>query len=397
MAAGVACRTIDLLFEFPTLNGGERSMLSVLPRLAKRTDLTFRALCPGTGPLADALRELQIPRQNFAVRDSEGHRRPLAELIAELTEFCRRRDVSVLHANSLAMSRLSGQLSQEQLPAEVIRTGHLRDIIRLSRSAVADLNNNDGLVAVSEATRSFHVQQGLQHSGSRCVVIHNGIDTDRFQPRDRAALRAELFPDIPAHDVIVLNVGQICLRKGQSDVARAVVAVDEMLAASGSSRGHATGKVHLVIAGERHSAKDESVAFEREIRRTFAAAERSEQLHMPGNRCDVHLLMNAADLLVHAARQEPFGRVLLEASASGLPIIATDVGGTRELLRPDVDALLVPAKQPDALAAAVRRLIESPARAANLAASARRRTTEHFTVDRSADALAEFWVNVRRC
>ncbi|MEZ6061892.1 MAG: glycosyltransferase family 4 protein [Planctomycetaceae bacterium] len=384
MAAGIACETVDLLFEFSTLNGGEKSMLSVLARLAGRSDLKFRALCPADGPLADCLRTLQIPVLEFNVRNVDGNRRPSDQLVAELASICAQHGIRRLHANSLSMSRLTGQLARKQPSGTIIHTGHLRDIIGLSRAAISDLNRNDALIAVSEATRSFHRRQGLDVDGSRCVVIHNGVDPDQFRPRERSALRAELLPQVPPHSIVALSVGQICLRKGQLDAAKAVVDLNRL--------SHDTMRpVFLVISGERHSAKDESVAYEQAIRDVFNSAGQSERLIMAGYRSDVELLMNAADVLIHAARQEPFGRVLLEASASGIPIVATDVGGTQELLRPDVDALLVPAAQPAAIADAVRKMITSPQLASQLSTSARERTTSEFTAEHSATALADFW------
>jgi len=101
--------------------------------------------------------------------------------------------------------------------------------------------------------------------------------------------------------------------------------------------------------------------------------------------------MNAADLLVHAARQEPFGRTLLEAASSGLPIVATNVGGTTELLRPDTDAILVSPGDISSLKAAIDRALTNPELCSSLAASARQRIEANFTIKYAADQLAEFW------
>ena len=284
--------------------------------------------------------------------------------------------VDVLHANSLSMARLVGRLP----PGNVRRTGHLRDIIGLNRTVIRDLHANDRLIAVSHATRNFHVQQGLDAAG--CTVIYNGVDTQRFCPAASDSLRQSLFPQIPHEAVIVLNVGQICLRKGQRDLA-------DIVARWPADRP----PLHLVLAGERHASKAESLTFEKDIGAIFDDAGRAERLHCLGYRSDVPQLMNAADLLVHSARQEPLGRVLLEAAACELPIIATDVGGTREILQHERHGWLV-AAETDALQQAMWRAITNRQQAVQYAAAARQRVCESFDVRTAARELAVFWKQV---
>jgi phosphatidylinositol alpha-mannosyltransferase len=70
---------------------------------------------------------------------------------------------------------------------------------------------------------------------------------------------------------------------------------------------------------------------------------------------------------------ESFGIVLVEAMAAGLPVVASDIPGYDEVVRPDVDGLLVPARDPAALAAAVARVLDQPGLAGRLAAGGRER------------------------
>ena len=105
----------------------------------------------------------------------------------------------------------------------------------------------------------------------------------------------------------------------------------------------------------------------------------------------MNTLMNSAHMFVQASHQEPFGRTLLEAAASGLPIIATNVGGTPELLRNGLDAILVEAGNPDQLAEAITKLIDHPDMANSLAVSARQRIEELFSIETAARNLLGFW------
>jgi glycosyltransferase involved in cell wall biosynthesis len=105
-------------------------------------------------------------------------------------------------------------------------------------------------------------------------------------------------------------------------------------------------------------------------------------------------LMNAADVLVHPAHQEPLGRVLLEAAASGLAIVATDVGGTSEILRAGESALLIPKANPVALAEAILQLAGNAELRSHLAENARSRVQERFSIESAAENLHAQWVRL---
>lgn len=364
---------IGLLFEYPTLNGGERSLLAAVPELCRRFHLI--AFAPGE-PLAAALKDAGVEVCPSALFDDAGRRLPRAEVVNRVIGAVRDAGADLLHANSLAMGRLTGAAApRDGIPC----TAHLRDIINLSAAAVADLNGNTRLIAVSEATRSFHAAQGLDPR--KVVTVHNGVDLNRFQPRPRfGRVREDL--GIPADALVVLTVGQIGLRKGWDVLADAVA----RLAGCFSS-------LHVLLAGERYSDKPETVAYEQAVRERFADV-MPGRAHFLGYRDDMPALMNAADLLVHPARQEPFGRVLLEAAASGLPTVTTAVGGTAELLEDGRTARLVPPGDADALAAALSELLDDAPRRARLGEAARRRVESEFSASAAAESLAAVWEDV---
>jgi glycosyltransferase involved in cell wall biosynthesis len=152
--------------------------------------------------------------------------------------------------------------------------------------------------------------------------------------------------------------------------------------------------LHLVLAGERHSGKSESVDYEAAIQQQFESNGLSNHLHQIGYCDQVPALMKAATLLVHSARQEPFGRVLLEAAACGLPIIATDAGGTSEMLRHQQEAILVSPGDESQLTDAIETALAGPQQNEVHAAAARRRIHQLFSLQSAADRLADFWQKV---
>ena len=104
----------------------------------------------------------------------------------------------------------------------------------------------------------------------------------------------------------------------------------------------------------------------------------ADRVHLPGWRSDTAALLAAADLLVCPSRVEPLGNVVIEAWSAERPVIAAAAAGPRELIRPEQDGLLVPLEDPDALAAAIGRVLEDRALAGRLAAAGRARYAAEF-------------------
>jgi glycosyltransferase involved in cell wall biosynthesis len=363
---------IAIAFEFNTLNGGERSMLAALDQLRAHAD--FIALAPPGGRLAEALLERGIEHHELEVRDSRGSRLPRESILQQMRLAVREIAADLLHANSLSMGRLTGALANH-LPIPCV--AHLRDIIGLSRAAAADLNRNCALAAVSQATRDFHVAQRID--AHRVRVIHNGVDCVQFAPRPASgSLRLELGLDSQAF--LVATVGQIGLRKGQDTLAEAAALISARLP-----------DVNYVLIGERNSAKAESVEFEAALQRRFDETNIAGRLHRLGYRDDIEALLNGIDLLIHPARQEPFGRVLLEAAASGCAIVATRVGGTEEILQDGESARLIPPDRPEELAAAIIELHGNRDLRRRLGENARRRVSTCFPVENMAGRLWRLW------
>jgi len=318
-------KTLLIVFEFNTLNGGENSMLAVLALLAGSADSTdsqwqIKAALPcNTSPnnetLTGQLKKLGIETISLNTHQDDGTRKSQDQYRRAFAQVLDQHHPDVVLCNSLSTSRLCGPVTAQ---ANVRAAGYLRDIIKLSRKAVDDINQLDRIIAVSHATKDFHVEREMD--SHKLHVIYNGVDLEQFHPRlktlpETAELKVSL--GIPASSPVVLYVGQIGMRKG-IDVL--VDAFNRLLETVPDS--------HLLIVGQRHSQKQEAIDYERDA---VGASEHSDHVHWLGRRSDVAQLMAVSDVLLHPARQEPLGRVLLEAAASGLPVITTLVGGSPEI------------------------------------------------------------------
>jgi glycosyltransferase involved in cell wall biosynthesis len=365
-----------VLCEFSSLNGGEHSLLEAVKCLDRQqVELHFAA--PPVGPLAEAVAANGWDLTPFSCFDEAVKRGSLAELRDRLRQLLTTRRPDLLHANSVSMSRLSGPVAAAlQLPS----LGHLRDIVRVSGAALDSLRCHRRLLAVSAATHDWYRELGL--AGVDLRVAHNGVDLTRFRPGTRNGyLHDEL--KIERSQKLVGAIGQIGIRKG-TDVLLA--AMQQVV-----SRHQ---DVHVVVVGQRYSQKAEAAEFERQVRQLAEDASLEGRVHWLGVRTDIADLLRELSVYVHAARQEPLGRVLLEAAASGLPIVATDAGGTREIFPATTDAAeIVPVGSVQTLAGAVQRLLADPSRAQRLGRSARARSAA-FNIQDVARNLVRHYLEV---
>jgi len=361
-----------LFFEYGTLNGGEFSLLAMLKVLAQ-TEFEFVAAAPVEGMLKERLERCGIEVLPLTLRDADGQKLPIEQINIHLVDLFTRVRPDLVHSNSLSMGRMVGRIAS-QLPIPC--TCHLRDIIKLNKTVVSDLNHNAGLIAVSDATKQFHIKQGM--SSDKIQVIYNGVDTDMFCPRAAAGtLKRQL--GLNDNAVLLANIGQICLRKGQTLLARAAVELAEEFP-----------EVNTVFIGERHSQKAESIAYEKAIRDIYLQAGIEDRLFCPGFCHDIPTIINEADVLVHAAHQEPLGRVLLEAAACGQAIVATEVGGTAEILTDQISALLVEPDDVKALITAIRRMLIDHKLAMRLGENARIAAIEKFSLTAATASVGMF-------
>ena len=171
----------------------------------------------------------------------------------------------------------------------------------------------------------------------RTVLLGNGVDLERFAPvppAERKAVRRAL--DITDDRVVVGMVGRLVAEKGYNELFEAAEQLDD--------------RCLVVVIGPHEPEKGDAL--------DSAAVARAEQngVRFLGMRSDVDALYGAMDIFVLPSYREGFPRAAMEAAASGIPIVATDIRGCREVVAHGENGLLVPVRDGDALAAAITRL-----------------------------------------
>jgi glycosyltransferase-like protein len=245
------------------------------------------------------------------------------------------------------------------LVAHVIRTVHHVDAFT-SPSLIKCQNRSilepDALLCVSAPW----VTRLADEFGRSARLVRNGVDTTRYRPpRDSAERQRDRGAAGFGNHLVVLTIGGIEPRKGSLTLLEAF---HELCATA------CTFDPLLVIAGGAtlFDYRHEVDRFDSRVRE-LGLGERVRVLGSLG--CDeLERLYRAADLFAFPSTTEGFGLAALEALASGLPVVASDIDALQTFLEHERSALLAPVGDSDAFAAALARLAESPAECARLRA-----------------------------
>lgn len=207
--------------------------------------------------------------------------------------------------------------------------------------------------------------------GRRIAVIENGIQVERYgRPADIASLRAGLGLDssrryltcvarlhpIKDHAMLLRAFARIATSHGD---------VDLLLAGDGPLRGELEAEANGLGIGSR--------------------------VKFLGVRRDIPELLAASDVFVLTSVCEAASLTLLEALASGLPVVVTDVGGNPEIVRQGVEGLLVPRGDDSAVAGALGRLLDDPQAAADMGAAGRARALDRYRLETTIDSYHDLY------
>jgi glycosyltransferase involved in cell wall biosynthesis len=248
--------------------------------------------------------------------------------LAELRRLCASRRFDVVHTHQSKAGILGRMAARGHVPV-VVHTVHMASFgpgySRAASLAYTQAEryvgrHTDIVVTVGEELRRRFLAAGVAEAG-RYAIVRTPIDIERFaRARDASAIERSATLErlrLPSEGPLVLAVGALEARKRHSLTIRALA---PLLRA---------GEVRLVIAGEGpERARLEHIVEEYQVR---------HRVHLVGRVEDVPALMACASMLVLSSTSEGVPRVVLEALAAGLPVVATDVEGLREIPGAPID------------------------------------------------------------
>ena len=299
-------------------------------------------------PASRLLEEQGIPVRHL------GRGRFDPRILGDLVRVARERRAVILHVHGYAAADF-GRLAARRVGAALVLHEHFADPRMPAYQGLADRllsRFTDRAIAVSGSTRDFLVRQ--RHvPAARVRLIWNGAPLAEFAPvAPAAALATRRELGLPAESLVVGSIGRLSEQKGHRyllDAAARVVAQKK--------------DARLLIVGDG----DQMDA----LRRQADALGITASVLFAGHRTDVRALLGALDVFCISSTYEGTPLALFEAMAAGKAIVSTAVDGCREVLEDGATGLLVPPRDPEALAAALLRCLDDAALRASLAKRAR--------------------------
>ncbi len=361
--AGVSARgpiRVLHLRDSPWVDGPGRTILETAARIDRnRVDYVIAPLVPDDGathPLVVAARERGVPVQ--PVTDTG----KLAPLVERVTGLVDRLGIEILHSSEFRTNLVALRVRRRRPGLKLVSTAHgwIANELRGKTKTVVDrilLGRFDHVIAVSHAVRS-RIPGWCVHE-SRMAVIHNALMLDSY---GRNVSARERVPPTAGEPVRLLAVGRLSAEKGLDLLLRALAPLVRE-----------DPRLQLTIAGVGPE--------ESRLRRMTGDLGLENHVRYAGFVADMPALYAMADLVVQSSLTEGLPNVMLEAAYLGVPVVATDVGGTREVIEHGASGWLVPAGSSAALADGVRRYLNDPAAFIAMAAGGRRRIAEHFSIE----------------
>ncbi len=227
------------------------------------------------------------------------------------------------------------------------------------------------------------IRRQLPRSGRRRVsVIHNGVDSNVFRPGlDGARVREEL--GLPAGAIVIGHVARMTPWKGQHYLLEAFKQI-----------AREAPNAYLLFVGDPVFDND---SYQRQLLNLTVKLDLKDRVKFAGYRHDMPQVLAAMDLFAFTSVEKDTSPLaLLSAMSCGLPIIAFDIEGVRELIDADDQVLLVPVAQADALAQSLLKLISDKELGRRMGDSARRQAVTNFSLDRYVTSIEEVFRRIEK-
>lgn len=351
-------RIVHILTSFG-IGGAEQLVLDICRRLdRKRFDCTVVAVVGG-GPMRAEFHEVGIATEVVGKTAKLG-----MGTIQKLTAFLRTERPQIVHTHLFGGDTWGRIAALRAGVPHVVSTEHNINhdegvVKRLVKRRLA--GRTERIIAISDAVRNYSIRTDRTPPG-KIIVIPNGVDLDRFRPHPRS----------DGGRIRFMSVGRLVPQKGHDVLLDALAVLRDTLSSAS-----------LTIVGDgplRPSLEEQA--------RTYRIADRIQFL---GFRRDLPDLYARADIAVLPSRWEGFGLAAIEASACGLPVIASAVGGLMEAVVDHETGILVPPEEPKLLADAMRDLAMDRPRQALFGHAGRRHVERNFDIHRVAQRYAELY------
>jgi glycosyltransferase involved in cell wall biosynthesis len=306
----------------------------------------------------------------------------LASLI-RVAAFVRRNQIGVIHSTDRPRDAAFATLLAKLTRRKNVVHAHISWNDHFSRATRWALEQCSAVLAVSEFSRRTFEAAGL--APARLYVAHNATDTAVFDPArvPAGAFRRRL--GLGADTPLIGIVARIMVWKGHMDLIEALAKVRKSVPG-----------VNLAIVGKEdlRATGDGSDDFARRLRERIEALDLGDRVHWAGWCDDVPQVMRDLDVLAMPSWEEPFGLAVTEALAMETPVVGFAAGALPEIVTDEVEGLLAPPRDVDALAAALTRLLGDAELRRTMGARGRSRVLAAFTPRRQAEEVVAIYRSI---
>ena len=294
-------------------------------------------------------------------------------VVRDCIRICRARNVAIWHAHDYK-SNAMGMLVRQFHPMHLVTTAHgwVKFTSRTPLYYKIDrfcMQHYEAVICVSQDLQDRCIQSGIP--ADRLHQIDNAIILDDYSTALPTLFDKARF-GVDSQRFLIGAVGRLSEEKGFHHLINALARL--------ITAGHSVG---LVIAGEGH--------LRDQLQRQINELELQEHVRLCGFLPDPRDLYQAIDLFVLSSLREGLPNVVLEAMASQRPVVATNCNGIPNLLKHEVNGLVIPIDNEDALHAAVLKCVTSDALRAQLAINGRRTIEERYCFDRRMKKIVEVY------
>ncbi len=345
------------------VGGIETLILEICRRIDRQKYQPFVCSFYENGRLAAEFQKMDIPVLTVPkVKESIDWGLPF-----RLAKVFKERKIDIVHTHNPSVW-LYGGIAAKIAGIPLIHTAHTPSDYKVERWGKIERMLSwftDQVTSVSISVGEFMIQ-GEGVSRDKVQVIHNGVKSEDFDVTvDKAQKRAEL--GLGMSDFAFINVARFFPNKDHSTLLKAFAIVAKKLP-----------EARLLLCGEGMLKED--------LLKETAALGLNDKVKFMGNRRDIAYIHKAIDVFVLSSTKEGLPIVLLEAMAAGVPIVTTDVDGNPEAVAHNETGLVVPSRNPEALAQAMLDMQADPARARSMGEKGKKRVKELFTFEKMVNA-----------
>ncbi|MGV1098221.1 glycosyltransferase family 4 protein [Thiovibrio sp. JS02] len=367
------CRVAHLIYS-KKIGGSEMVAANVCSNLDRnRFEPMVLFMYKSTGAMPEVLSSLGVASSSFELTRFSSLFRSLI-----VSSVLNRLKIDILHVHHIPLymkvalgvrlSRVKGVVFTEHAKFSISRSVSLQDGCR--RAA----KDADYFTTVSDNLKQYFVSE-LGLSEKAIEVVLNGVDTKRFSPDNIRGRLVELLP-ASATGKLLISVGRLTEAKDQECL---LYAMKKLIAEGGAD-------VSLALVGEGE--------LRGRLEARISELGLGQHVFLLGNRTDVHELLPDAAMFVLSSRREGLPMVLLEAMASGLPVVATNVGGIPEVVKEGDNGFLAPPENPESLAEKIGLMLSEPERSAAMGLSGREMVEKFYSMQKTAQRYAQLYENI---